>query len=125
MNMILRFGLLSGLLSVILGAFGAHALRSVLDERLQGVFETAVRYQMYHSLLLLGIYLLYRHHASVWLRRAGYSVIVGIVLFSGSLYALCLTQQSWFGPVTPFGGLCLMAGWLMALCAVWKGQDHE
>ncbi len=103
--------LLSGL-AMAAGAFGAHALRSRLPAGDLAIFETAVRYQMYHGLALL---------AAAWLitqnlapaRGAALAMLVGIVIFSGSLYLLVLTGQRWFGAITPIGGLACLLGWVM------------
>ena len=106
-------GAASAFLAVAAGAFGAHALRSRLSADLLAVFETGVRYQMYHALALF---------AAAWLADrwptgqpgwAGVCFVVGTVLFSGSLYALALTGQRWFGAVTPLGGVAFLAGWLL------------
>jgi uncharacterized membrane protein YgdD (TMEM256/DUF423 family) len=110
-------GAILGALAVILGAFGAHALRSHLEPRDLEAFETAVRYQMYHVFALF---------AAAWLlsRNAPYSApaawafIAGVTIFSGSLYLLVATGQRWLGAVTPLGGLAFIAGWcLLALAA--------
>lgn len=117
-----RFGLLGGLfgaLAVAAGAFGAHALRTRVGPRELEVFETAARYQMYHALALL---------AAAWAvggdRRlggaAGWLFTAGIVVFSGSLYALVLTGQRWLGAVTPLGGVAFILGWLCLAVAVGK-----
>jgi uncharacterized membrane protein YgdD (TMEM256/DUF423 family) len=96
---------------VALGAFGAHALRARLDARALEVWETAVRYQLIHAVALLAIAL--SPHAAQ-LRTAGWLLAAGIALFSGSLYALALGvgPRALLGPVTPLGGLALIAGWL-------------
>lgn len=105
------FGLLgsAGLfLGVVLGAFAAHGLKGTLDQTMQNTFETAVRYQMYHSLALLVVAIL--GDRGGWSAYAGYLYVAGILLFSGSLYALALTGIRWLGAITPFGGLCFLAG---------------
>ncbi|KAA1175644.1 DUF423 domain-containing protein [Marinobacter salinexigens] len=111
-------GAVLGLLAVMAGAFGAHGLRQVVDSRGLEVFQTAVTYQMYHAigLILLGIL------SAVGLRRRILSMaagffLAGIVLFSGSLYLLVLTDIRWVGPVTPLGGLCFMVGWVLVAVA--------
>ena len=100
-----------GLLGVVFGAFGAHALKERLSAAGLSSWETAVSYQMYHALVLLfvGLWLLLDGPAS--LRYAGVLFIVGIVLFSGSIYALVLGAGSWLGPITPLGGVTLIAAW--------------
>jgi uncharacterized membrane protein YgdD (TMEM256/DUF423 family) len=105
-------------LATAFGAFGAHALRNHLaPERLQ-IYETAVRYHFFHSLGLLGIGLALRMIDSGPLRWAALLVVVGIVLFSGSLYALTFGAPRAIGIVTPFGGLALIAGWLAFVIGV-------
>ena len=110
---------LSGAASVLLGAFAAHGLRARLSEQHLAVFQTAVHYQQWHSLalLLVGLWLL--RQSSLYLRLASAAWLLGMLLFSGSLYALVL----WGWPVgllTPLGGLCLVAGWLAVSLAAWR-----
>ena len=110
---------LSGAASVLLGAFAAHGLRARLSEQHLAVFQTAVHYQQWHSLalLLVGLWLL--RQPSLYLRLASAAWLLGMLLFSGSLYALVL----WGWPVgllTPLGGLCLVAGWLVVSLAAWR-----
>lgn len=102
-----------GALAVVAGAFGAHALGDHLSPRLMAVWETAVRYHMWHSLALLLIATSTPLRASRPARAAGLCWIAGIVIFSGSLYALSLTGIGILGAITPLGGLALIAGWLL------------
>ncbi len=112
----LALGALYGLLGVALGAFGAHALRARLAPELLSVWKTAVEYQMYHALVLLGLGLMLRQGISGALpQAAGACFGFGVLLFSGSLYALCLTGVRALGAVTPFGGVLLLAGWGLLL----------
>ncbi|MDE3036423.1 MAG: DUF423 domain-containing protein [Nitrospirota bacterium] len=102
-------------LGVAAGAFGAHGLKALLSVEMLAVFETAVRYQVYHALALMltGI-LLDRSVASegrTSLRLAGRLFLAGVLLFSGSLYLLALSQIRWLGAITPIGGFCFIAGW--------------
>src|SRR5688572_8638984 len=109
-------GALSGLIAVGAGAFGAHALRTRLPADQLAVFETGVRYQIYHALALLAVaWAVTRGPApqAVW---AGWLFIAGTIVFSGSLYALALTGARWWGAVTPLGGVAFMAGWA---CLAW------
>lgn len=99
------------MLAVILGAFGAHALKSTLSADTLLVWETAVKYQFYHALALILVALLQQHLSSKWLCFAGGFFSVGIVLFSGSLYALCLLGTKFIGIITPIGGLSFIFGW--------------
>lgn len=114
------FAAFSGAISIVAGAFGAHALRDSLTPRLLETFQTAVSYQMSHSLALLLVAVLIdqwgRHPV---MEVAVYAFMAGILLFSGSLYGLVLTDLKWLGPVTPIGGVCFIIGWLaLATAAV-------
>ena len=110
---------LAGFLGVGFGAFGAHGLRGRLSSEMLAVFETAVRYQMYHALaLLLTAAAIGRIGDARLLVIGGWFFVAGIVLFSGSLYALALTGIPMLGAVTPFGGLAFLIGWAcLAVCA--------
>jgi uncharacterized membrane protein YgdD (TMEM256/DUF423 family) len=105
-------GAISAGLAVAMGAFGAHALRERLGPQMLAVFETGVRYQFYHalSLLLVGI-LAGRWGSSGLLSAVVFLFVLGMILFSGSLYLLTLTGVRWFGAVTPVGGVAFLAGW--------------
>ncbi|CUI16471.1 conserved putative membrane protein [Candidatus Protochlamydia naegleriophila] len=105
------FGALLGMLSIGAGAFGAHLLRSKLSPDYLNVFEVAVRYQIYHALALIIVALCLGPFASSWFAAAGWSFILGTVLFSGSLYILVLTEVRSWGIITPVGGLFLLIGW--------------
>lgn len=99
-------------LGVILGAFGAHALRARLSAADLEIYQTGVRYQMYHAFALFAAAWLLSRNAP----RAGVAAwlfLTGIVIFSGSLYLLVATGQRWWGAVTPLGGLCFIAGWIL------------
>lgn len=122
-KIILSSAALSAMLSVILGAFAAHGLKSRLSETLLNTFQTGVQYQMYHSLALILVALLYRQMPhSILLYSAGF-MFAGIVLFSGSLYLLALTEIKWFGPITPLGGICFIIGWALLTIAALKGAN--
>ncbi|MCL4106081.1 UNVERIFIED_CONTAM: hypothetical protein GTU68_058387 [Idotea baltica] len=108
------------MLAVAFGAFGAHALKSRLDEYALGVFETAVRYQLYHTLALLAVGVIALTQVdSTLLRSSGWLFLVGTIVFSGSLYILSLSGVRWWGAVTPLGGLALIAGWGCLAAAAW------
>lgn len=112
---------LSGLLAVILGAFGAHGLKGKVTPELLSAFQTGVQYQFYHALALLAVaLLLLRLPELPLLHWAGWMFVAGILLFSGSLYALTFGGPRWLGPVTPLGGLCFMAGWVLLLLSAWR-----
>ena len=101
-----------GFLGVALGAFGAHALRSRLSPEMLAVFETGVRYQMYHTLAILIVAAAIGHIGNARLLAiAGWSFFAGVLLFSGSLYALALTGVATLGAITPVGGLLFLIGW--------------
>lgn len=111
----------SGMLAVILGAFGAHGLRGKLDDHALGIYETAVQYHFYHSLALLavGLLALSQPHTAL-LRSAGWLFCLGILIFSGSLYVLAVSGVKWLGAVTPLGGLAFIAGWGCLAATAWK-----
>lgn len=115
--------LFSGL-AVALGAFGAHALRERLDERMLANFETGARYQMYHALALLAVaWAVSRFPGSQLPVIAGWLFVAGIVIFSGSLYLMALTGQRWLGAITPLGGVAFIAGWVCVLLAAWRAGN--
>jgi uncharacterized membrane protein YgdD (TMEM256/DUF423 family) len=111
-------GALSGLVAVLAGAFGAHALRGRLSPDLLQVFETSARYQMFHALALIGVWLARPRARPTPLATAGALFLAGTALFSGSLYALALTGVGAWGAVTPFGGACFLAGWVALAIAL-------
>lgn len=119
---IIALGAINGFLAVAFGAFGAHALRQVVEASRLGVFETAVLYHGWHALALVGTGLAAERFGGRWLTAAGGLFLAGIVLFSGSLYALTLGAPRWLGPVTPVGGSALLAGWLALAVGVWRGR---
>lgn len=114
-----------GALAVILGAFAAHQLKEILAPEILQVFETGVRYQLYHAMALLAAGILYKEFPVKQLLWAGYGFIAGTLLFSGSLYLLCFIKHqhlpaTWVGAITPLGGLCFIAGWLMMAAGIAK-----
>jgi uncharacterized membrane protein YgdD (TMEM256/DUF423 family) len=122
MKLFLILGAVNAMLAVMLGAFGAHALEAKLTERnMLHVYQTGVQYQMYHALALLVVgVLLGKWPASTLLNGAGWSFFIGIILFSGSLYALSNTGMKFFGPITPLGGLAFIVGWILLIVSVVK-----
>ena len=108
-------------LSVAAGAFGAHALRARLSADALTVFETGVRYHMYHALALFAVAYAAQRWGTGMASVAGLLFLVGVALFSGSLYALSLTGVKNFGLITPFGGLAFLAGWVMLAAAALRG----
>ncbi len=124
---IIRTGAIICGLTVIIGAFGAHALKPVLEANGRvSPFETGVLYQMFHGLAILAVGLMSQHHASRWISTAFWCFVLGVILFSGSLYGLAIWPQlGWLGPVTPIGGVFFIGEWgrwLLALkvCIVLK-----
>lgn len=107
----LLIGAVAAFLGVAFGAFGAHGLRTRISPDMLVVFETGVRYQMYHALALLLTGLIMARMDGWLIHTAGWAFVVGILLFSGSLYALALTGTTIFGAVTPLGGLAFLVGW--------------
>jgi len=112
-----------GASAVALGAFGAHALQSRLDEAALRIWHTAVEYQFWHALALAALAGLIPTPASPVWRASANAFIAGSLLFCGSLYGLALGAPPWVGVVTPFGGVALMAGWLLLGAALWRGKS--
>jgi uncharacterized membrane protein YgdD (TMEM256/DUF423 family) len=112
-------GALLGALAVSLGAFGAHALRSHLEARDLEIYETAVRYQMFHAFALFGAAWLLSRNLP-YAAPAAWAFIAGIAIFCGSLYLMVATGQRWLGAVTPLGGLAFIVGWLLLALAARK-----
>lgn len=107
-------GALSAAVAVMLGAFGAHALRGRLPADLLAIYQTASQYHVYHALGLLAVGLLTLHlPTGSALRYSGWLMLLGTVLFSGSLYLLAITGQRWLGAITPLGGAAWIAAWLL------------
>jgi uncharacterized membrane protein YgdD (TMEM256/DUF423 family) len=112
---------ISGMLAVFLGAFGAHALKNRLDQYSLGVFETAVQYHFYHSFALLAVGVIaLSQPQTVMLKSSGWLFLIGIFVFSGSLYLLSITGVRWLGAITPLGGLAFMGGWACLAATGWK-----
>jgi uncharacterized membrane protein YgdD (TMEM256/DUF423 family) len=111
-------GALAAGIGVALGAFGAHGLKDRVAPDLLAVFETGVRYHMYHALALLAVGWATSRWSGTSLQAAGWLFLVGIVVFSGSLYLLALTGMRWLGAITPLGGLCFLLGWASLAWAV-------
>ncbi len=118
-RLVASLGALFAGLGVALGAFGAHALRTRLEPRYLEVFETGVRYQMYHAFALFAAaWLLSRGAAQAG--QAAIAFTLGILLFSGSLYLMGFTHWHWLGPVTPLGGVGFLVGWVLMILAARK-----
>ena len=125
-NLFIGLGALSAFISVAAGAFGAHALKQVLDTDMLAVYQTAVDYQFFHSIGLIAIGILHKvsprqsHSSSAW------AMLAGIIIFSGSLYVLSTTGIRWLGMITPVGGICFLAAWLiLALSYLADGRSRK
>jgi uncharacterized membrane protein YgdD (TMEM256/DUF423 family) len=123
-NTFLKAAAITGALAVALGAFGAHALKQKVSDAAVNIFETGVRYQFYHVIALLAVGILIKDFDNKWMSWAGWLFIIGIILFSGSLYVLTYikgaekTAYNWIGAITPFGGLAFIAGWVCMFIAI-------
>jgi len=123
---ILLAGALSSLASVAIGAFGAHGLQSILElNQRMDTFETAVLYQMFHTLGLLFLGLWESKKPSKLIAYSAFLFVMGIMLFSGSLYILSITNVTWLGAITPFGGLSFMAGWTIIIIHLLKNPIQD
>jgi uncharacterized membrane protein YgdD (TMEM256/DUF423 family) len=121
---LLLLGALLAFLGVLAGAFGTHGLRGSVEPRLLEAYETGARYHLFHAIGLLAL-----AGAAAWLpaRALGWVAglhTAGVVLFSGSLYALALTGQTWLGAVTPLGGAAFLAGWLVLAAATFRTREE-
>lgn len=111
-KLFIAIGCIAALLAVALGAFGAHALKARIAPELLSVYRTGVEYHFYHALGLILVGLAaFQLPDSAWLRSAGWAMLAGILLFSGSLYLLALTGLRWLGAITPLGGVAFLAAW--------------
>lgn len=119
-KLLFLIGALSGGLAVMLGAFGAHALRDRLTPQLLDTFETGVRYEIYHAFAILVVALALTRWSSSLIGYAGWAFVLGTILFSGSLYLLVLTDTRWLGAITPLGGVAFIAGWVLLAVGVWQ-----
>ena len=114
---LIALGALNGALAVAAGAFGAHALRERLDQHALDIFETGARYHMYHALAMILCGVIATRSATT----AGWVLQAGIVVFSGSLYALSLSGVKALGAITPLGGLAFLVGWALLAWGAWRG----
>lgn len=114
-------GAIAAFIGVGLGAFAAHGLRNRLDPAMLATFEIGVRYHMYHALALLGVAWACTRWPGTWTNASGWLFVAGILIFSGTLYALALTGVRWLGAITPLGGLAFLAGWICLAWGAYKG----
>jgi uncharacterized membrane protein YgdD (TMEM256/DUF423 family) len=120
-KLFLILGGINAALVVMLGAFGAHGLKAKLTAEMLAVYQTGVHYHLFHALGLLAVGLVASQIAdSVWLKWSGWLMLVGIILFSGSLYVLSVSGLRWLGMVTPFGGVAFIAAWIVFVIAIAK-----
>mgnify|MGYP001183009131 FL=1 len=122
-RVLIMAGGILGLLGVVAGAMGVHALRDTLDARALSTFETGVRFQIYHALALLAVGLLAGQWKTGIVKLSGVLFTVGVVLFSGSLYILAITGIGVFGAIAPLGGLSLMAAWTSLIVGAIRQRD--
>ena len=125
MKKFLVLGSISGFLGIALGAFGAHALKSSLAPESMTIFETALRYQMYHTFALIVAGWGMKQFPARPFIAAGWCFVGGIVLFCGSLYVLAISGVRALGVVTPFGGLAFLGGWSSLAWGFWKARNGE
>jgi uncharacterized membrane protein YgdD (TMEM256/DUF423 family) len=114
-------GAIAAGLAVVLGAFGAHGLKSRVDPELLVIFETGVRYHMYHALALLAVGFAASRWSSPLVGLSGWLFVAGMLIFSGSLYLMTFTGARWLGAITPIGGLALILGWVALAVGVLRG----
>lgn len=119
----LLLGSVFGFFGITLGAFGAHGLKKIISPDMLLIFETGVRYHVYHSFAILIVAFFVEQYPA--LRYSGRLFGAGIILFSGSLYVLALTGITMFGAVTPFGGICFLAGWIVLGVTAFKIQKEN
>ena len=125
----LSLGALFGGIAVALGAFGAHSLKNIVSSDVVSVFQTGVQYQMYHTLALLVVAIVYERLPNQWIRWSGYLFSFGILFFSGSLYLITALKAEerpipvLIGVITPIGGLLFILGWLSFLIGAFKKND--
>jgi len=109
----IKLGALMMALSVVFGAFGAHALKEVLDEHMTKVYHTAVEYQFYHSLGMFVVAFVAYINDDKKVKIAGYIMIISTAVFCGSLYAMTITELKWLGAITPIGGTGFIISWIL------------
>ncbi len=119
----LMLGGFNAALVVLLGAFGAHGLKARMTAEMLAIFQTGVHYHLFHALGLIAVGLVATQiPASAYLKWSGWLMLVGIILFSGSLYVLSVSGLRWLGMVTPFGGMSFIAAWILFVVAIVKSH---
>jgi uncharacterized membrane protein YgdD (TMEM256/DUF423 family) len=119
---IFTLGALLAAIGVAAGAFGAHALQDRVPPARLATWEIAVRYQLYHALALLALAWAAERWPTAGLQASAWLFVAGVVVFAGTLYALALGAPRWFGAITPLGGVCFIAGWLLAGWRIWRAS---
>lgn len=122
----LLLGAINMFLCIALGAFGAHGLKSILSSEMLAIFHTGVQYHLYHALGLFFVgFLLLNYARSRLIELSGWFMLLGIILFSVSLYFLSLTEMHVFGMITPFGGVSFLIAWAVLAVALWKEKTSD
>ena len=124
-NVFIGLGAFSAFISVAAGAFGAHALKQVLDTDMLAVYHTAVDYQFFHSIGLIVIGALHKISPRRSHSIAAWAMLAGIIIFSGSLYILSISGIKWLGMITPIGGVCFLAAWLIVALSYLAGDNTK
>ncbi|MGE7875877.1 DUF423 domain-containing protein [Peribacillus muralis] len=120
MKLFIILGAINGFIAVALGAFGAHGLEGKIPDKYLETWQTAVQYQMFHAVGLLVIGLLAGKISSPLINWSGWLMLIGIILFSGSLFVLSVTQIKVLGAITPLGGVSFLAAWVLMIIAAYK-----
>jgi len=119
-NLFLIMGSLNAMFAIMLGAFAAHGLKKTLPDDLLNIFHTGAQYHFYHALGLLVVGLIAIHLPTSGVKWAGWLMLTGIILFSGSLYVLAISGIRWLGMITPFGGMCFIGAWLILAWSLYR-----
>jgi len=125
MKTVLTIAAVSGLLAVILGAFGAHVLKGIISSEMLETYKTGVQYQFYHTFALLAAGILMNFNQSKALKWSAYLFMIGMILFSGSLYVLAISGVKVLGIITPFGGITWIAAWILLIVHCSKLADMK
>ena len=112
-------------IAVAFGAFGAHALKQNLSSEMLAIWQTAVQYHMFHALALIAVGLLYPSYGAKLMKRVGIAFLIGIVVFSGSLYLLAISGLKILGAITPIGGVAMLGGWAMLAWIGLRTKSNE
>jgi len=121
----LRIAAIAGFSGVAFGAFGAHGLKGVIAPELMAAYQTAVLYHLVHAVVLLALSSWLFVRPASWIRRSAWMMTIGLLLFSGSLYAMALTGEKALGIITPFGGVSWLVGWSFLLLAAFRLPESE